>query len=355
MNMRASRISRPLSQSGFGIVEIMIALTLGILIMLGVTQVATNNSQTRWELDRSGRQIESAAYALRVLESDLTNSAFWGEMGEQTLGQLLPPEARVCPNERCDPATDDDLSDASCELNWAMRFPVQGGTGAFSCDTVEATTPADTITPKAGTDYLAIRRANSCALGAPGCEAAGDDNNFYLQVNAEFNPDIATDPIPYGIEQAPAGITQPEQFTALGFLQRDGVALAPQYRLLNRIYYLSDEDQLMRAELVGDEYAQTPLVDGVEMLQFEYGLDNVGNDGQVDAYTDAPVDLDWANVVMVRVSMIVRSTEPSAGFVDTKEYTVAGVPYIVPADVQDHRRQLYTRTVSLRNVAGRRD
>jgi type IV pilus assembly protein PilW len=350
--MKIARLSMPQSHRGFGIVEIMIALTLGILIMLGVTQIATNNSQTRSELDRSGRQIENATYALRVIESDLTNAAFWGEMDQQTLGQVLPPEARVCPNDRCDPATDSDLSEAECELNWAMRFPVQGGSGAFDCDTVTGETE---ITPKADTDYLAIRRANSCALGSPGCEAAGDANNFYIQVNAEFDPDLGTDPIPYGIEQAPTGITQPEQFTSLSYKQRDGATLAPQYRLLNRVYYLNEDDQLMRAELVGDEYQQVAMVDGVEMLQLEYGLDSAGNDGQVDSYTDAPSDLDWADVVMVRISMIVRNPERSAGFVDSNAYTVAGAPYVVPADFQNHRRQLYTRTVSLRNVAGRRD
>ena len=79
------------SQQGIGLIEIMIALALGAIILLGVTEIATNNSRTRAELERAGRQIESATYALRMLESDLANAGYWGESGEQPAAGTLPP------------------------------------------------------------------------------------------------------------------------------------------------------------------------------------------------------------------------------------------------------------------------
>ena len=94
------------------------------------------------------------------------------------------------------------------------------------------------------------------------------------------------------------------------------------------------------------------------MMRLEYGLDSTNGDGQVDEYTDDPNVPDptaWTNVVMVRISLVVRSTEPSSGTLDTKVYEVAGETYAVPTAFSDHRRQVYTRTVSLRNVAGRRE
>jgi len=70
-------------------------------------------------------------------------------------------------------------------------------------------------------------------------------------------------------------------------------------------------------------------------------------------------------VVMARVSLVVRNTESSGGFVDDKIYTIAGDTYCtartpscdveLPAAFEDHRRQVYSRTVGLRNVAGRRE
>lgn len=332
------------SDQGFGIVEVMIALALGVIIMLGVTEIATNNSSTRWELERSGRQIENAAYALREIESDLTNSGFWGELGAQEI-VAVPP---VCPDE-IDATPEDD------EFRQMLAFPVQGGQAEFDCVTVD-TGDADKITPKPGTNYLAIRRASSCALDDAGCAVAG--SNFFLQVNACFSPSDPSAPLPgiaYFVDSDLGNLT---------YTQRDCTTLAPRYRILNRIYYINDDDQLMRSELVGNQYEQAAIVEGVEMVRFEYGMDR-DSDGQVDAvngYTNDPsIDPSgtpdpegWADVIMVRVTLVVRSVDPSNGFLDNKTYTIAGETYTVPAEFMDHRRQVYSRTVSLRNIAGRR-
>jgi type IV pilus assembly protein PilW len=352
---------------GFGLIEIMVALGLGVVIMLGVTQVATNNSGTRYELDRAGRQMENATFALREMEVDLTNAGYWAEMGTQDDGTLPP----VCPTTACDPfdpgppaaILNDPTSD--CDVNRAMRYPLQGGSGAFPCETVEPTVPVDTITPKAASDYIVVRRASSCALGSPGCEAA--DGDFYLQVHSCFTPGVVSAPLP-GINYVIDEIDGAPNTAVFRYKERDAscaaAAAAPHYRFLNRIYYISADDQLMRAELVWNpdasahQYQQTVLVENVETMRLEYGLDSTGGDGQVDAYTDDPNDPDptaWINVVMVRISLVVRSAEPSSGYADSKVYEVAGEAYTVPAEFTDHRRKVYTRTVTVRNVAGRRE
>lgn len=340
MNMTASQfIYRP-SQRGFGLIEIMISLLLGVLILLGVTEIATRNSLTRNELERSGRQIESAAYALRLLETDLMSAGYWGEMGEQAAAGTLPP---VCPGLGA------DLAAATLELRAVAGYPVQGEDELLS----------NCIVPLAGTDFLAIRRVNSCALGTAGCEAAG--SNFHLQVNSCLAAD-GLPPLP-GIHY----LIDPDT-DALIYTQRDCSTAAPKYRFLSRVYYIRykdidediDEDnppQLVRAELRGSgadaEYVDVPLVDGVELLRFEYGLDNDG-DGQVDVQTTTPVGPQWADVVMVRMSLVVRNLQPSAGYTDSRTYTVAGTAFTVPVGFESHRRQVYSRTVSLRNIVGRR-
>jgi type IV pilus assembly protein PilW len=124
------------------------------------------------------------------------------------------------------------------------------------------------------------------------------------------------------------------------------------------VYFVNDSDQLVRAELSrasgASVYVETPLVEGVETMKFEYGLDTDG-DGQVDLHTDSPAGTQWANVAMVRVYMVVRNLEPSGGYSDTRTYVVGGDAYAVPAAFQGHKRQVYARTVSIRNVAGRRE
>jgi type IV pilus assembly protein PilW len=321
------------SQAGFGIIEIMIALLLGIIIMLGVTEIATNNSNTRHEVERAARLIDNAAYALRMMEGDLTNAAYWGERREVEADPTPPP---ICP-------------DIVSELEDILGYPLQGGRATVALN-VACATDDGSITPKVGTNYLAIRRASSCALGSDGCDAAG--TNFHLQVNACFDQDNPQDTERVEITNVVADLDS----TA-----RNCSDLAPVYRLMNRIYYVNGADQLVRAELVGAAYEEEVLIEDVEMLRFEYGLDT-SQDGQedlpadlTDPYPDIPNDIRWADVVRVKISLVVRSREASSGFTDGKAYTVAGEAYTVPADMLNFRRQLYTRTVSLRNVAGRRE
>jgi type IV pilus assembly protein PilW len=229
-----------------------------------------------------------------------------------------------------------------------------GGDATFDCvgEDPEGTAVA-TISPKAGTDFIVARRASSCALGTAGCAAAG--GNFHIQVNSCFDPSDSTAPLP-GIDFVIS--TDTDTATTMVFRERDDdcatAGFAPIYRMLGRIYFINDDDQLIRAELVGNEYIQTALVDGVETMRIEYGLDDVGADGLVDTYTDSPTAAQWPNVAMVRLSLVVRNLEPSGGFTDDRTYTVAGAAYTVPAGFEDHRRQLYVRTVSVRNIAGRR-
>jgi type IV pilus assembly protein PilW len=327
------------SQRGFTIVEIMIALLLGILIILGVTQISERVSVTRHELGRTSRQLDNASYALRVIESDLRNAGYWGEMGELPADAALPP---LCPGLGV------DLGAAAVELRGnltnntstgAMGYPVQGeAPGGVTC-----------IAPLAGTEFLAIRRVNSCALGDAGCEP--DGGHFYSQINSCFDPNDNTAPIS-GIDYL-----LDDDTSELVYTQRDCTTLAPRYRFVSRIYYVNELSQLVRAsleDLPATDYDHTALVNGVETMRFEYGLDT-DQDGQVDLQTSLPTGTQWADVAMVRIHLMVRNEEASSGGTDPRTYTIDGAPFAVPVGFENHRRQVYSRTVSLRNVAGRRE
>ena len=58
-------------QGGFSLIELMIAITLGLLIMSGLTTIFVKNSQARSEIERSNRQLESGRYAMALLTDDL--------------------------------------------------------------------------------------------------------------------------------------------------------------------------------------------------------------------------------------------------------------------------------------------
>jgi len=313
--MKGSGLMTPGRQHGFSLVEIMVAMVLGIVILLAVSEVFISNSRTRGEIEKTGRQIENGIYALRLMEDELANAGFWGEAGAQPVPAGLPP---LCPT-------------SAAELEDAMGYPVQGA----------ADSGTDCENSKASSDFIALRRASTCAVGTAGC-ALFSNGNFHIQVSAckDVSPGTVL------LKSASADLT---------FTQRDCSTPAPVYRLFSRVYYVNDSDELVRAELAGGNYnTVTSLVDGIEIMRFEYGIDTDG-DGQIDEFTAAPATTQWSDVVAVKVSLIARNPEPTAGYTDSRSYTLAGEEYEVPEAQRGFKRQLYSTTVHLRNVAGRRE
>ena len=144
----ASHFSGRRVSSGVGLIELMIALSLGMTMILAVTEVATNNSRARAELERNTRQLESAAYALRMIEGDISNAGFWGEGGQQSIAAGMPLELPpLCPG------LGSNLNAAAAQLRDAMRFPIQGAGASLASRCVSG---------KPSSEYLAVRRASSC-------------------------------------------------------------------------------------------------------------------------------------------------------------------------------------------------
>lgn len=311
--MRPSAYPR---QRGFSLVEIMVALVLGVVILLAVSEVFVNNSRTRGEVEKTGRQIENGAYALSLLADELRNAGYLGEAGAQTAPVALPP---LCPTD-------------IAGIRDALAVPVQGALSSGSDTNCAAS--------KSGSDFIAIRRASTCAVGSANCAAVNSD--VHLQVSACSSASSGT-------------IYLALSATGLTYKRRDCSTVAPIYRVLSRVYYITDADVLTRTELSGTSYSVTsPLVDGIEMMQFEYGLDTSG-DGQVDAFSSTPDGTDWPDVVAVRVWLVARNLEATNGYTDPNTYQLGSTTYSVPAAWKGFKRQVYSTTVNLPNVSGRRE
>ena len=67
--------------AGFGLIELMIALTLGTVIILGVTTLFSDSSRALNDINRSGRQLENSLYAIDLLAKELALVDYWGEAG----------------------------------------------------------------------------------------------------------------------------------------------------------------------------------------------------------------------------------------------------------------------------------
>lgn len=320
-------------QGGFTLVEMMVAMLLGIMILMAVSEVFVNNNRTRVEIENTTRQIENGRYAMQLLEGELANAGFFGEWS----GTVPPAEGN--------PTVSACLSSVD-DVRKAVNVPVSGG-GAL----VDGSTDCIKIGFKAGNDYLGVRRSSTCVVGDAECDVF-ESGRYHLQISAceDDNPGEI-------LLQAASAIAD------MNYTQRDCTTRAPVYRFLSRLYYVRDDNVLMRAELGAGAYAVTPLVDGIERLHFAYGLDD-NDDGAVDRFLDSDdVDLGqvdasgvaarWDNVVAIRIWLLARNLEPTPGYTDARSYSMGNEVAYTPAD--GFKRQLYTSTVRLNNVAGRRE
>jgi len=337
-------------QHGFTLAELMVSVALGLLIIAGMTTLFVNNNNAQAALENASRQVENGRFAIQLMSTDLRNAGFYGEFDPSVL-----PQPAVVPDV-C--STDMTL------VKPAVRLHVQGvddaGSGALAC--------VPDILP--GTDILVVRHANTCIAGEAGCDTVADGGP-YLQASlcdsvAELN---SGDPNTFFAVSTDAN--------ALPLTQRDCATPAAIRRMQVHIYFIAANNEsgdgiptLKRAELVSAGAASfqvVPLVEGIENLQLEYGIDT-DSDGDTDAYSTDPAtyngcalvacaNANWSNVVATRLNLLARNPMPTAGHVDRKQYVLGaledGTPNIIEARNDGYKRHVFQALINLPNPIGR--
>lgn len=338
----------PRSMAGVSLVELMIAMALGLVILAGLASLFASTSASRNELERSSRQIENGRYAMELLADDLRLAGFYGELN---VGSISPPAGLADP---CSVAPAD----------WVDSMPVhlQGydlGAGVPAC------LPG---TLKAGTDVIVVRRAATCESGTAGCSAVVG-NTPYVQISRCAAESVTT---PYVI-----GLHGSASF---GLRLKDCAAGAGLRSYIVRMYFVSTDNgagqdipTLKRLDFNGTGWVETPLVEGIEELNVEYGIDwapLLKPDGNPDAYTTDPSTFtapgcttcnatnNWLNAMTARIHLLARNIEPSPAYTDTKTYTLgrdaAGAPVTVTPG-GPFKRHAYAGLVRVVNAAQRRE
>ena len=372
---------------GFGLVELMIALTLGLVIILGITTLFVDSSRTLGDISRAGRQLENSLFALDMLAGELALVGYWGEADypvvadDPTFGPLrasetdgvtvagFPMPPGVCVG------TGGSGFDPRVELGWAMEYPLMAGLGIEldAALTSAACSGSSASSPNAAEEFVVIRRASTCATGS---SAFAADNNcpeigdfFHLQANGCYDPNES-------LSGGELKLHRVTEATAENLLDYRGFACgsetAPIYRYVARIYYVNQQDQLIRLQLEeSGKYEAQVLAEGVEALRFEWLIDRSG-DGDYDVIHSvaqsnqdtnaqpssnpqwplAARHVDWQNVVGAKIWMIVRSGTSQPGYTDANVYNLPGHAW--SNDQPSYTRLLRSRTVDLVNIAGRR-
>jgi type IV pilus assembly protein PilW len=358
------------AQQGLSLLELMIALAIGLGLLAALTTVFVNSSRSHAELARASQQVENGRFAVATLQNEIWHAGFFGRHVAYTT---------AAPTALPDPCSTnvDTGTPTPTPLQNALVFAIQGYNDPASVPAPLTCLPASDFV--ANNDILIVRRADSRAT-APAALVA---NTFYLQAVAEpYSPATLQILKPIIAKGNPStAFTQASPTTGeLGEIRRYHVHIyfvapcsAPAGGGTSCTGANDDSGRpiptLKRLELSANGTFQIiPLVEGIEKFQVEYGIDTpltglpVGapyaGDGMPDSYKAAPTVAEFSQVVAVRLHVIARATEPSAGYVDTKTYDLGlhGTyePNLVPAD-RAYKRHLFTTVVRLQNVAGWRE
>ena len=123
-----------------------------------------------------------------------------------------------------------------------------------------------------------------------------------------------------------------------------------------RIFYIrrySDPGRVLDAvptlcmeNLAGNAMTSRCLIEGVENMQVEFGIDT-DNDGVANRYKTAPLDAEMERAVTARIYLLLRSIVEIAGYRDGRTYALG--QQVIAAKHDGFLRRVFSTTVHLRN------
>lgn len=327
-------------QRGLSLIELMISLTLGLIILSALGGMLVSQTRIRAELDISSRVINNGTYAIELLADGLKLAGYYDALDPTTLS--LPA------------AMPDPCSTASADIVGALRLHVQGYDAATSASVIgspPSCVSSVTAGLKPGSDIVVIRRADTATAIDPTAATVG---THYLQASLCPNdPDIyrlGTNPAMFTLRQknclvsstAPYALVRPFHveiyFVDANHVAGDGIPTLKKVTLQN-----------------GAFSGAIPLVEGIEFLQVDYGLD-ANNDGVAESFSScsACTVADWASVVSVKLSVVAKSQEGTRGYVNDKVFSLGSAGTVGPFN-DAFKRNGYYQLVRLVNPAARRE
>lgn len=361
------------AQRGFGLLELMVAMAIGLFLTTGILALYLNMSRSSAEMARTNVQIENGRLAIQLLREDLVHAGFWSgyipEFDDLTLSTAPVDYPAVLPTP-CAAYSSWTASTKSDLLGTHVQLYSGVPTGC-------ALALPDAVV---GSDVLVVRHAQTCVAGVGNCEADTPGKLYFQSSRCEGEARYVL---------ADSGFT---------LHKRNCTTAVEKRKYVNSIYYLRDYaftpgdgiPTLMQSsfDLAAGSLTQQPavaMIEGVEAMRFELGVDNISDsaaavnysqaviwasasiknsptnrgDGAADAFcTSATCTLnDMLNSVQIKVYLLVRDLEPSPGYSSDKTYSLAGTTFgpfsTLPSAA--FKRHAYTTSVRLNNISGRRE
>ena len=168
--VQAARLARQqrawYRQAGLSMIELMVAMTIGAVLIFGATQVYLNSTKSYGVNESVARLQETARYAMSIIEPDVRMSNYWGLLKGAGVvfnqaPQTLPPAA-VAPGAAANACGNNFAVDLNTNLQGDNNAYVLSATRNPACDALpDLSTGIPWATNAVVTaDTLTVRRAS---------------------------------------------------------------------------------------------------------------------------------------------------------------------------------------------------
>jgi type IV pilus assembly protein PilW len=314
-----------MTSRGFSLVELLIAMLLGLVLLGFTVQIFISLAASSKQSQQLAQLQQNGQLALNLLHNELQNTGFWGGVGLNDISQAAVDI--MAPTPDC---VEDDLDSGS--------FPVAGQVFTSLYGKVAtAGRQLNCLTSLAvDSEILQLKRAMGLAVVLDNLRP----NRFYIAPNWQQSRFVSQDSA--DIE--------------------DGMVFYPYQHL---VFYVQNQrvDEhtipvLMRKRLVRSasgiaRIATDSVIDGVERLHFEFGIDT-DLDGRLNYILPTTLmrDEHWqqqlGHIVSIRFYILLRSTLPDPRYVNQQTYQMGASRFDAPDD--HYRRLLLAGSVYFNNA-----
>ena len=341
---------RPSRFDGFTLVEMMVAITISLIILVAVSSLFVSTKRTYNEQDRQAKMQEGARFALNFLTYDLRHAGYFGcldDVNSQTVNSTVNASASLflnalIPIEGVENATGNWYPSG----NTTLPAGIKSNTDAIVLRMSSPTDPVSITDPMPNTsaelkvssitgindgDILMISDCSSADV----FQVTAVQTSLHIQHNA-------------------GGSTPPGNSTQQ--LSKRYSPPAQVFKFVIRTYFIRDNNGVPGLFRQDNSAPAEELVPGVDQLQITYGVDTDNPPDKVpNVYLragDAGLQsaADWSRVRSARIGLLVRTTDDKSRDKDahTGGWTING--QAVGAFNDTNRRQQYEITVNMRNL-----
>ena len=315
-------------QAGFNLVELMIAMVIGLVLMMSITtmfvdtKVSANRSSTVSSLQ------QQAQLALQILVEDVRAIGSFAEFSGGGLADIQVPnniaagDCSVVPVDG--PATNGNLH-LPDKANWIVRTPIDGiaNVTVANCFENENDENDDGYALAANSDVLSIARIRGVIIPNPIA------NSYYVAISP----------------------MQAQLFTGV----TPNIVNAEIYPYVHNTYFVQNHategTRLSRFSLINGVFTNDLVVSNIEKIRIDFGVDATGDGRADDYYESNSIEADmWRNsqIVSARIYVLARAKNRDLTLNNNDTFNDKFQPFN-PPDNDNYRRFLLSTTVVIKN------